>query len=1042
MSQRKIQTDPPEVNFEEVELNTKYTKTVLLTNTTTSPLEIALKPCPTLDRDYEIFPSTLTLRAKESSTIKISLITSKLGTLRDVVHISAESFSEKLYINIQGSEPTKKHFQSIFQDKETQLQTSQSRIDRLEEEIEEISEKLRLANIVINEKARVEQELAKVQQENSEIRAAMQELQRSEVYSQKFKEMIKEKVPSLENLIELTLKQEKEKNERKNEKILEILQIKDSLIEDLEEKNAELQNAITIMQHKLNDNKVLLSNTEKTLHSTQKTIEDLKTASFEKDQMIQSLKNKGNIVSNIPQEDSVILKNELIKNFDHIKQLSETIQKYEVEITKLKNREEYVLELSNRNTKFREDHEKIVKNKDLMINELKAKVSTQSEHIDSLILKLSSMNYNEIVLKVSKLEEENKNLSKLLADSHRSSETFKKEDLDDLESQKLLELENEKLSISLKNITDRTTQLEGLLSSKNKEIISLQNELIDFKKLKNEAALKAAPSPHEDIARLSNSLQEEQLKALKLEDENQKLKNMIKSLENSHKQINFEISSLFDHIESPNPIFSNTQNQLLAKISEKIQNLKIKEQQAIKAANSAEQEIKSLQFELFQENTTEAAKSLKNSQNEVQILKTKNELLLASNIKLNQELEEKKQIITAVSFAVSQEKQTIKKGKRKLRTPHKLIKALITAKIGEAEASKKLVQAGKYELELRESLARKEDQCKSLEKELKNLNKNKTVSESFQESLVASEVANRKIFDLELELQELKENEMHSWAQYRPLSLLFKPEPSSATEDYEILIEGFLYLIDQYSYRDSEIKSENIEKAQRIIIKTLFSRQKLLESDEKVEKITFFPSREEDRKIWYVEVLESQLENVKNTIKSFTELMHKQSPEVPNNVNSAASFKAASLDLAKSIKEISEKIEILKNICIVIRFDCENIAGAEYLNKKNIFDKKLEEELQKALLAKNKEIKDFSSEKENLKNELVLMKEKLNSFVAESKNIQFSIGQYKNKIEKQEAEKKELQRAIEALCEEVKESDVLKEQALARVDKVYNEMKD
>jgi hypothetical protein len=200
MSQRKIQTDPPEVNFEEVELNTKYTKTVLLTNTTTSPLEIALKPCPTLDRDYEIFPSTLTLRAKESSTIKISLITSKLGTLRDVVHISAESFSEKLYINIQGSEPTKKHFQSIFQDKETQLQTSQSRIDRLEEEIEEISEKLRLANIVINEKARVEQELAKVQQENSEIRAAMQELQRSEVYSQKFKEMIKEKVPSLENL--------------------------------------------------------------------------------------------------------------------------------------------------------------------------------------------------------------------------------------------------------------------------------------------------------------------------------------------------------------------------------------------------------------------------------------------------------------------------------------------------------------------------------------------------------------------------------------------------------------------------------------------------------------------------------------------------------------------------------------------------------------------------------------------------------------------------------------------------------------------------
>lgn len=1043
--QRRIETDPSELVFEDVELNKKYTKSVTLTNKTGGCIDLSLKPCPTLDRDYEIFPNNISLGPKESFQVSISLTTSKQGVLRDVIHITSVSFSEKLYVNIKGYEPTNKHYQNIVKHKDDQLQSSQTRIERLEEEIEELSEKLRQANLIIDQKARIEQELVRVQQENSEIRAALQELQRTEVYNIKIKDMMKESVPSLESLIELTLQQEREKNERKNEKILEILQIKDSLIEDLEDKNAELQNALTLMQHKLTDNKVLLTNTEKSLQSAQKIIEDLKTDSFEKDQTISSLRNKGLVPNKINQEDSAVLKNELKKNFDHIKQLNENLSKYEQENLKLREREEYVLELSNRHNRIREDHEKTIKEKDLIITELQSKVSTQTEHIESLIVKLSSLNYSEILTKVSKLEEENKNLSKLLADSHRSSDTFKKEELDDFGTQKIqdLEAENLKLSLNLREVIDQTNQLENLVSSKNKEIISLQNELIDQKKIKSEAIIKAAPSPQEEISKISASLQEEQIKALRLEDENKKLFNEVKSLEYSNKQLSSEISFILDNADSSDLASSN--NHLLIKIANKIKNLQTKEQDALKAAAIAEEGIKALQNELYQEKNSELHKEIKKLQTELFQIRSKNEVFNLSYSKLKEELEEKKQLIINIQFALASDEKPGKKLKKRPKVPAKVIKSLITAKISESEAIKKLRTAGKYNQELRENLLKKEEQCRTLEKEIKTLKRpsnSYTPSESNIE-LQSDDTLQRKVLNLELEIQDIKETEAISWNNYNSISLMWKNESYKPIEDYDILIEGFLYLIDQFTYIDIETKTESIEKAQRVLIRSLSNTLKSSGDGEVQHKtISYKPSREEDRKIWYVELLESQIDITVGIIDNLIEKNKKPIQDIAATVSSAASYKAASLELAKATKQAAEEIDIIKIICSLIKNDLETLIGPEYSEKINTYNKKMQEEIKKGLLQKSKKINEIKLENNTLKQEIKILYDKNENYDNELKNYNLQAAQYKNKVNRLETEKDELQKGIESLCVQVKELNYLKEQALFRVDKVHEEMKE
>ena len=50
------------------------------------------------------------------------------------------------------------------------------------------------------------------------------------------REIVREREPNLEKLVEISLKKERDTNERKNLKVLEILKTKDTLIENLQNK--------------------------------------------------------------------------------------------------------------------------------------------------------------------------------------------------------------------------------------------------------------------------------------------------------------------------------------------------------------------------------------------------------------------------------------------------------------------------------------------------------------------------------------------------------------------------------------------------------------------------------------------------------------------------------------------------------------------------------------------------------------------------------------------------------------------------------------
>ena len=637
----RILVDPEEVVIEGIEVENPETAEVTLTNVSKDPLSFSIKPGPTIDRSYEIKPAHLSLSPKESIVIQITaslLRKHKAGwTIRDVIHIYSEYFEEKFYVSLkpQWDKPLKTSEQKQLEemsrskfrikqqldDKELELEQAYQKIERLEEELQEINIAMNQAQATIEEKSRVEQELAKLQETNTELNASLEEYRKNDVYLEQVKNALRDKAPSLENLVDLTLQQERERNERKNAKVLEILQIKDSLIEDLEGRVVQQQGIITQLQHKVTDTKVLLTNAEESLKSANSTIEELKQVNYDKEKQVSDLKRKVDslemsgsydmeaTIENMQQEIQSY-KQEAESNIKRIQELADKLKKADEDVNKLKKRENYVLELSNRHESIRQEHDKVLKEKDQVITELRTKVSTQSEHIESLLGKFSQASYHEVLSKVLQLEEENKNLFKQLAESQQSSNTFKQSELDSDSDEKVqriqnLEAENLKLSESLKESKVHWQELEESLAKKNKELIEMQNRIIEVQKAhaEAEAMVKAAPSPEEEIQQLRNSLHEEKHKVSELDREKSELGKLVESLENANKELHSEMAGILQKIDSSENFTQNiqAQTQLVTRLNARISNLKSREEEALTAAAKAEEITKRLKTQLEEE---------------------------------------------------------------------------------------------------------------------------------------------------------------------------------------------------------------------------------------------------------------------------------------------------------------------------------------------------------------------------------------------------------------------------------------------------------
>jgi len=86
---------------------------------------------------------------------------------------------------------------------------------------------------------------------------------------------LKDKVPSIENLLEIALKKERENQETKNRQVLEVLKFKDSTMHELQKKNNESSALIGTFQEQISDQQVIIDNYEKIIEEQKGEIEKI-----------------------------------------------------------------------------------------------------------------------------------------------------------------------------------------------------------------------------------------------------------------------------------------------------------------------------------------------------------------------------------------------------------------------------------------------------------------------------------------------------------------------------------------------------------------------------------------------------------------------------------------------------------------------------------------------------------------------------------------------------------------------------------------------
>lgn len=144
--------------------------------------------------------------------------------------------------------------------------------------------------------------------------------------------------------------------------------------------------------------------------------------------------------------------------------------------------------------------------------------------------------------------------------------------------------------------------MENAITNKNRELIELQNQLLDIQKSRSNDSLTRA-TPEDELSQLSNSLRNEQLKSQRLERENQDLKSILNSLEQSNKDLHQELSGILSKIDGTESYSQNlaAQTQLVSRLNARLTSLKTREEQALQQLAKAEEAINALKRQLEEE---------------------------------------------------------------------------------------------------------------------------------------------------------------------------------------------------------------------------------------------------------------------------------------------------------------------------------------------------------------------------------------------------------------------------------------------------------
>lgn len=99
---------------------------------------------------------------------------------------------------------------------------------------------------------------------------------------------------------------------------------------------------------------------------------------------------------------------------------------------------------------------------------------------------------------------------------------------------------------------------------------------------------------------------------------------------------------------------------------------------------------------------------------------------------------------------------------------------------------------------------------------------------------------------------------------------------------------------------------------------------KLQKKDPNFE-LDYVPKTESDRKIWYLELVESQIDGAEQVVKGLQNFVKKLTIEVQGSLQSAAQIKAAAMDLASCANKASDEVDQLRRSVQLVRKDLQGL---------------------------------------------------------------------------------------------------------------------
>ena len=275
---------------------------------------------------------------------------------------------------------------------------------------------------------------------------------------------LKEEHVELDKLMEVTLKQEREKHERQNEKVLKILSVKDNLIEDLESKVRELEEQ---SENLIIENQKLKEEASSTEYMLRQTI-------AEHEETIKLLNEDRERLKNMePKEYDDVLRKELESSHKRLKELA----KRENSVLELIGHQDEIKHQYSESLRLKDEELKNANNK---IEEIKAELTKIRESnaltIDDLKTRLKNLSEDEQSIK-DKLKQFNKKYEELKETNKQYTDIH--DQLISMTNQSSITTMNDcviQVRRTIEELQSKVKELEEQLANKCETLITCQSD--------------------------------------------------------------------------------------------------------------------------------------------------------------------------------------------------------------------------------------------------------------------------------------------------------------------------------------------------------------------------------------------------------------------------------------------------------------------------------------------------------------------------------------------------------------------------------------